>query len=119
MSYQEHNGIPPYDFIKLDARGMPMRRGDGLLIWGRKDGLFPPAICARINVRINACGPAVVTGYFSQDGYLGLLCRLENPPAWHRKQNNDDPTGHVFGPEFELLDDGAGWPDPGRAMREA
>lgn len=99
MSYQELDQVPAYETIQtVDGRivsGTP-----GVCQWGSDRP--PPAIGERIIVRINGCGPAIVTGYFVQEGFLGLRCRLENPPEWHRKQNNGNPNGHVFGPEFKL-----------------
>ncbi|MFZ3482053.1 hypothetical protein [Sphingomonas sp. 3-13AW] len=59
----------------------------------------PPAIGAAIVATINGCGPAIVTGYFTQEGYLGVLCDLLAPPAWHVRQNKGNPRGHLFGPE--------------------
>jgi hypothetical protein len=68
--------------------------------WGGK--VPPPPIGTEILITINKCGPAIVTGYFVEDNFLGLLCRLTSPPEWHKKQNKGDPRGHVFGPEFRL-----------------
>lgn len=72
----------------------------GEIVWSGK--VAPPAIGSHIVVRMNGCGPAIVTGYFVEEGYLGLVCELTNAPEWHKKQNNNDPRGHVFGPEFDM-----------------
>lgn len=96
MTYQELATVPAYEAIARDDAGRIVNRD--AIKWGGKDA--PPAIGAEIYVTINNCGPAIVTGYFIESNYLGLLCRLTNPPAWHVKQNKGNPTGHVFGPEF-------------------
>lgn len=62
----------------------------------------PPAIGTRITITMNRLGPATVTGYFAEDGWLGLLVTLHDAPDWHRKQRNGDNRGHIFGPEFKL-----------------
>lgn len=96
MTYVEYDTPPAYvegEWIdgKLVNREAPVK-------WGGKEP--PPAIGAEIVVTINRCGPAVVTGYFVEDGWLGLRCKLHNPPEWFVKQNKGDPNGRVFGPEF-------------------
>lgn len=95
-SYTELDTVPAYvagEWVegRLVNRDAPVK-------WGGKEP--PPAIGDEIVVTINRCGPAVVTGYFVEDGWLGLKCRLHNPPEWHVKQNKGDPNGHVFGPEW-------------------
>ena len=100
MTYREHSTLPAYAQLTWDEKGKPIKT-EGALMWGGK-GVEPPAIGSEIVVTINGCGPAIVTGYFEEGGFLGLMCRLTNPPEWHVKQNNGNPNGHVFGPEFRL-----------------
>jgi hypothetical protein len=96
--YAKLDMIPRY--AQYDEEASKGVAPDGKLWWSHESP--PPAIGSRIRVRINNLGPATVTGYFRQDGFLGVLCRLEDPPEWHRKQNNNDPTGHVFGAEIAI-----------------
>lgn len=72
-------------------------------LWSGK--AIPPAIGARVRVRINNCGPGVVTAYAVYEGYLGLMVQLDDStrPEWHRKQNPDNPTALVFGAEIDIL----------------
>lgn len=100
--YRELPTVPPFELaVWTDGKLTPATPGKAL--WSRKDGTAPPAIGDRIRITMNSCGPAVVTGYFVQDGWLGVRCTLLDPPAWHQRQNNGVTTnGHVFGPEFEL-----------------
>lgn len=63
----------------------------------------PPALGARVRVRINNLGPATVTGYFVQDGYLGVITKLDAAPDWYVKQNGGNVPGHSFGAEIDLL----------------
>ena len=100
MTYQELETVPAYEIARWED-GKVVNAPDAIK-WGRKDGLPPPATGSRIIVLINNCGPAIVTGYFVEHGWLGLRCRLTNPPEWHVRQNNGNPNGHVFGPEFRL-----------------
>lgn len=95
MSYQELNTVPAY--VAPVWEGAKCLNRDALK-WGGQHA--PPAIGTEIYVTINNCGPAIVTGYFIEDNWLGLRCRLTNPPEWHVKQNKGNPNGHVFGPEF-------------------
>lgn len=101
MAYQEHKQLPAYELAVWTGTG-PQDPAPGNVLWSRKDGAAPPAIGERIRVTINSIGPAIVTGYFTEDKWLGIRCTLLDPPAWHVKQNKGDNTcGHVFGPEFE------------------
>ncbi len=99
MAYTEMNTVPEYEQA-IWENGKCVNP-DGVIKWGR--AAAPPEIGARIFVTINNCGPAVVTGYFVEGGWLGLRCRLLNPPEWHIKQNKGNPLGHVFGPEYRAL----------------
>ncbi len=98
MDYQQFNAVPAYE-LAVWADGKVVNRD--ALKWGGK--VPPPAIGAEIVVIMNNLGPAVVTGYFTEGGWLGLLCRLKNPPEWHRRQNaGRKAPSHIFGPEFRL-----------------
>lgn len=82
------------------------------LLWSAS---FPlPRIGDRIVITMNGIGPAIVKGYFSEHGYLGVMTRALKPPAWLRKQRKDeakrtdmpqwwrDGIGCEFGSEIEL-----------------
>lgn len=79
-----------------------LTNADAGLKWGGKEGP-PPAIGETIICTINNLGPAVVTGYFTLDGWLGVLCKLNDPPAWYLKQNGGNVVGGIFGPEFKMM----------------
>ena len=69
------------------------------LIWS---GTQPvPAIGARVRVYMNGFGPALVEAYFHAEGYLGVVCRPDQLPAWFRQQNPGVQEGHFFGRELE------------------
>ena len=63
----------------------------------------PPAVGGRVKVRMNGLGLATVTGYFVQDGWLGVVVKLDAPPEWYGKQNGGNVPGHSFGAEIELI----------------
>ena len=50
-------------------------------------------------------GPAVVRGYFTESGWLGLLVELSNPPRWWINQKvSERNICHIFGPEFRVVE---------------
>lgn len=98
MQYQEYDTVPKYETAFFDGSAITPK--PGVLLWA--NDAPPPAIGTEIVVKTNGCGPAVVTGYFSQGPWLGLKTKLHNPPEWHVKQNKGNPNGHSFGPEFEI-----------------
>jgi hypothetical protein len=54
---------------------------------------------------MNSLGLAIVVRYAVQDGYLGVLVKLESPPDWHVKQNfGRKGDSLVFGPEIGPID---------------
>lgn len=63
----------------------------------------PPPVGGRVNVRINGLGPATVTGYFVESGYLGVIVKLDDPKPFYLKQNGGNVPGHSFGAEIDLL----------------
>lgn len=107
QEYRELAELPPYQLaVWLDEPRRVEPAAPGKALWSRADGAPPPAIGDRIRVTMNSCGPAIVTGYFVQDGWLGVRCTLLDPPDWHKRQNNGVATnGHVFGPEFAFVGD--------------
>ena len=96
--YAEFDTVPDHEEAVYD--GKCFTNAPGALKWSNPEP--PPAIGADIVVTINSCGPATVTGYFTQGGFIGLLVELHNPPDWHVKQNKGSRRGHVFGAEFHL-----------------
>jgi hypothetical protein len=98
MSCKEMSTLPPYQ-VAIWEDGNFLNMGTAPK-WSKDTE--PPPVGTEIIATINGCGPAVVTGYFVQDGWLGLCCTLHNPPDWHLKQNGGPCTSHVFGPEFRL-----------------
>lgn len=102
MDYKEHTVLPPYERIRLKEGGEIADASDPAILRWSAD-FDPPAIGTKILARINNCGEAVVVGYFQQGGFLGVICDLLDAPEWHRKQNNNDPRGHLFGAEMSLI----------------
>jgi hypothetical protein len=49
---------------------------------------------------MNGLGVGVISDFFFEDGYKGVVVKLENPPAWHQRQCPDG-LAHVFGAEIE------------------
>ena len=69
-----------------------------------------PAIGTRLHECGSRLGPFIVKKYFFEHGYIGLLCELEDPPEWFKKQKKQFPemTGalcHLFPAEIEELRD--------------
>lgn len=106
MSFQKLEAVPLWQLANY-VNGMPVNKG-AAPIWGvRKVGetyIEPPKVGERVKVTMNGLGPAVVTGYAVQDGFLGVLVKLESPPEWHVKQNfGRMGDSLVFGPEIAPL----------------
>jgi hypothetical protein len=99
MTYREHKSPPDYEQAIWEGDEVVNRDA---LKWSSKIPL--PAVGDLIIVTMNGIGPAEVTGYFEESGWLGLLCTLLDPPDWHSKQNKTNTGGHIFGPEFRLPD---------------
>lgn len=99
--------LPPHELARWtedeNGRRRPMDVAPGHARWSAD--FAPPAIGARVWVNMNDLGPARVVGYFTQHGWLGILADLEAPPAWHKRQNNNNPRGHLFGAEILELGD--------------
>jgi hypothetical protein len=66
-------------------------------------GEAPPKVGDTIRVTINNIGPAVVTGYFIEEGFLGVLNQPISPPDWYVKQNGGNVVGGAFGPEIAQM----------------
>lgn len=101
MSYQEYQEVPIY-VQAIYKDGMVANAKDGALVWAGK--VPPPPVGEKVHLTINSLGEAAVVGYFSQDGFLGLRTKLDNPPDWYLKQNKGNVVGCVFGPEFKPLE---------------
>src|SRR5262245_44009918 len=69
--------------------------------WSGKDN--PPAIGETVTTRVyNKDGfKAVVTGFFTQSGCLGVTADLLDPPDKFIEREEGDPRVHLFGAELE------------------
>jgi hypothetical protein len=67
--------------------------------WGGK--LPPPIVGQRVIVGVNEIGLSQVLGYFEEEGFLGVIVKPDNPPAWYVKQNGAGAPCGVFGPELK------------------
>jgi hypothetical protein len=86
-----------------------------LLKWSAS---FPlPQAGDHITITMNGIGPAVVVGFFEENGYVGVMTKATNPPKWlvdQRKRDKErqdweskpkwyrDGIGCVFGVEVAL-----------------
>lgn len=55
----------------------------------------------RVRIYVNDLGCGTVTGHFTEEGYLGVIVKLDEPPKWWTKQNGADAPVHAFGIEIE------------------
>lgn len=100
MSYQQLENLPVYQTGQnCDGKSITTA---GVANWF--NSAPPPPIGACVLATFNRLGAGSVVGYFVEDDFLGLLVRLEDPPAWHVKQNGRDRKAHLFGTEFTPLD---------------
>jgi hypothetical protein len=92
--------IPDYIVAQWDDKNPPP---EDKVKWAKETP--PPPIGTKIMVTMNKLGRATVTGYFVEHNWLGILCKLHNPPDWHKKQNPDpNHIAHIFALEFKLED---------------
>lgn len=77
--------------------GLPVK-GSGAPVWTGKGN--PPCIGDTVTTKVNKLGSGVVTGYFVEEDFLGLVVCLNDAPEWHVKQRKGDPVIHLFGAEL-------------------
>lgn len=99
MTYQQFEALPQYETGHWQDREPVKTAG---VTWFNANP--PPPIGAKVRATINRLGTGEVVGYFVEDGYLGLLVTLDDPPDWHVKQNGRGRKAHLFGPEFEPVE---------------
>jgi len=91
------------DYYNALPNWKPWKDGDGNpaawaeLAWSG-DG-EPPALGERVNINFNGLGDGEVEGYFGEHGFLGVLVKLDRPPAWYTRQNGADAPAYAFGAE--------------------
>ena len=49
-----------------------------------------PDIGDEVEVKINGIGPALVVGYFIENGWVGVLVEMADPPEWMVRQNGNN-----------------------------
>jgi hypothetical protein len=98
MDYTTYTTLPAYEQANFKNGDVVDRDG---VRWSGKEP--PPPIGTEIVVTMwTTPGVGVVTGYFSEAGWLGLLVRMYTAPEWFRKRNPHNMTAHIFGPEYRL-----------------
>ena len=98
MQITNHSTLPAYAPMTKTAEGLVDKDPEGLPVWSNETP--PPAIGEKINIRVNGIGPARVDGYYTQEGYLGLVTTVDAWPPRLAAQNGEDRTCHVFGAEI-------------------
>lgn len=82
------------------TNGETSKLPEGVTRWSNASP--PPGIGDVVRVRINAIGPATVTGYFVESGFLGVIVKPHSPPEFYTKQNGGAVPGHSFGAEIDI-----------------
>lgn len=54
------------------------------LLWSGE--MVLPGIGEHVDIWVNRIGPGTVTGYYRENGYLGVMCIAHNPPEWLVRQ---------------------------------
>jgi hypothetical protein len=105
MSFTKLDTLPAWELATLGADGFTVAPKDGQApVWSGRAFDTPPAIGERIKVRMNGLGHALVVGYFTEGGYLGVRVKYESPPEWFVRQNGGNVEGAVFGAEITTPD---------------
>lgn len=94
-NYTEYASVPEYVAVVFGNTSDENGKFTGKPRWSGKSA--PPAVGAKVNTHL---GVGHVTSYFSEFGWLGVLVKFNDPPAWYTKQNNGNPPGHIFGAEL-------------------
>lgn len=72
---------------------------------------YIPHLTSKVKITFNGLGTGTVVSYFTEHSFIGVCVKLDNPPAWHTRQNKGRKSangvnmeGHalVFGSEIEL-----------------
>lgn len=71
------------------------------LKWVSKEPI--PPVGDFVNVTINGIGLSRVEKYFVEYGFIGLIVKPFDPPAWYIKQNGADAICHVYPAETKEL----------------
>lgn len=95
----EKDMLTPHDALP-NWKPYPVQPGDRRRCakWSGKGE--PPVIGDHVTVSVNGIGVALVEGYFTEYGFLGLHVRPLRPPKWYVEQNGRDATCYVFGAEL-------------------
>jgi len=64
-------------------------------------GSFEPAKGQAVTVKMNGLGAGVITDFFFEAGWKGVVVKLSNAPEWHQRQCPDG-LAYVFGRECIL-----------------
>jgi hypothetical protein len=92
--------IPPYEPVVQTLGGILPQSSPDVLRWGTRDLATPPAIGDTVHCRVNSIGECRVTGYFEDQGFLGVEAIALHPPLWFIKQNGAVRTVYLFGNEI-------------------
>lgn len=92
----EKVGTPLPDHSKLSGtiQGVVLSRWNG-------PQTLPP-VGSFVRATVNSIGTCEVLGYFTQQGFLGIVALPMNPPRWYVAQNGDECPCHLFGCEYSL-----------------
>lgn len=71
-----------------------------IALWDGKN--TPPAVGEQVYLKLNNLGLGTVTGYAVEDGYLGLMVKIEDAarPQWHKDHNPTNRASIAFGREI-------------------
>jgi hypothetical protein len=96
-NYQEFSDLPEA-WTRAKWKGHKVINEADPMKWsGRVD---PPKVGDKVTLYMNDFGTGTVQNYFVEYGWLGILVKLDNPPAWYVKQNKGNagnPPAHFFG----------------------
>lgn len=86
--------LPAFELVRSGADKLPMAPLDPAnQLWAPPYGV--PAVGAPVEVTYNGLGRGIVSGYFTEGGYLGLRVTLDKPSQFSRSRD-----AHAFGTEF-------------------
>ncbi len=107
-TYRTYTSIPkdivrlgdmPVTYKRLAEHGHKHPEHEGILLWSGKGDI--PTIHGQPTCHMNGIGKVRVTGYFSEEGYFGVICSALAPPEWLLRQCPEGGDSHIFGCDLD------------------
>mgnify|MGYP001807119148 CR=1 FL=1 len=86
--------LPDHSELAGEIRGVVLAPSDG-------PQTLPP-VGSLVRATVNGIGTCEVLGYFTSEGFLGVVGLPMDPPRWYLAQKGEECPCHLFGCEYAL-----------------